>query len=439
MTPRKKKAPKAWSKTVGDDSPLTAIERTDRGGEIWTRRWDRERKKYVEKKYLFQPIRIKGEIDAELENAAIAALIRRQKAIAADVADKSGPLTLARAVQLFLHPTDGSYPSDSAWKGEVKSQLNHVVRILGGAFPVEQIRHQHYRKLWRTLAQEYRDNDQHGPRACEMICGSFRKMVTWLQQEELVEAGTGLPAPRWKAAMKEEWVEISGKPIPEPNRPRYSDEETIKLWKALHRADPRLAMMMEEGAELRLGQVRRAFRSNMFAYDERLEDGSVVHHAIGGVNVIGRGKKRGGKVLFTPKQRAYVTEQMTTGYLSELERAFQAGEISDYRLTPGEFLARGKAQIKNAMAEPSDRALRNWWHDLEELAGVEHVKGRGWYGERRRRIQNIEKDTKASPTAKNRASGHTKTDTREIYVGTMDDTFLVEAMEVKKRTRPDVN
>jgi hypothetical protein len=427
----KKKARDYWTKTVGD---LTAFERTDRGNEIWTRLWFKDQKRY-RRQFLCAPIRVRGKIDTTLENAAVTKLIERERDLAAttdadDTTIAKGPLTLSKARQMILHADTGKWAKESEWKKAVKTHLDIAIPIIGAARTPESLRHADYRRLWRTLIRTHLTDSIYGLRSIEMIVGSFRSMIVWLQMEGHVEAGIGQPAQGWKQSMIQDWTETTDKPPKEPKQPRYSRAEEKRMWAARPKVDPRLGMLIELGAELRIGQVRRGRRSDIFAHGG---------HAIGGVVIHGRGKKRGETFFFTDRQRAYVEAAMRDGYLSDLEDAYQAGTIEDYYLAPGEFLARGKAQLKNANALISKKGLTKWWLSLEQAAVVEHVKGRLWYGERRRRLQDIEKDKDASPTAKNRTSGHSHTQTREIYVGKMDDVFREESKDLRERTRPDAD
>jgi hypothetical protein len=93
-----------------------------------------------------------------------------------------------------------------------------------------------------------------------------------------------------------------------------------------------------------------------------------------------------------------------TGYLRELEAAYQAGEIRNYPLFPAGQLPGGRryneiekrkrdyrtpeypvAKVeRHGRARPIGmRAVNNWWHEAEDLAGVPHIDGRGPYGSRR--------------------------------------------------------
>lgn len=284
-------------------------------------------------------------------------------------------MTLREAIELVLNSEEGKYIGESDWRKNVEHHLGQALRIIGDLEDVTELRNLHYRKLWCHLAAAHvADPSKSGPRAAEMIVGSLRGAMIWLAQWEHIPPNTGLPVPGWKRVMQEEWVRITGKPIPPARKPRYTVAETARLWAALPKADPRLAVAVTIGAERRLGQVIRCRRSDIFEYDG---------HVLGGIRIHGRGKKRGGTNIFTTSEREVMSAAMSTGVLSDLECAYQLKEIPDYILTSGGYLAKGKAQIKNALRPMGKSALRTYWRELETIADVEHIEGRGWYGLRR--------------------------------------------------------
>src|SRR5687768_16232093 len=127
--------------------------------------------------------------------------------------------------------------------------------------------------------------------------------------------------------MRVEWANLTGKASTKPRRARHSPVETEALWAHLYDAqiDPRLSLVVEIGAELRLGQVLRSMRTDVLPYNG---------FRFGAVRVHGRGKKLGELVVLTIPQRHAITRAILHGYLADLERAFQAGEIPDYHLIP---------------------------------------------------------------------------------------------------------
>lgn len=301
--------------------------------------------------------------------------------------ESAPPITLSAAIELAFDPKHGKYITGSEWEKDTRRHLKIVLDFLGDG-PVNELRHGHYKALWRQLAQEYVDNGRYGPRAAEMILTTLATLVRWLADEERIPPNVGLPPEKWLKLMRQDWEARVGAPIPEPKKLRYTVEEQQALWSVLHLADPRMGLLVEIGAERRLGQVARAMRSDIAKHGSR---------HIGAITIHGKGKKRGGYIVFTEQQRAWVRHALFEGHLRDVERAYRAGALRDYFLAPGMFLKADRVQLKNALRPASFRALRTWWMDLEKLAGVEHIEGRCWYGLRRLAAdtsEDIEKDAR---------------------------------------------
>lgn len=447
MSKKKKRRPKksdVWKYRIGD---MTAYERTDRGRAIWTRVGPNAKGEYEQVKPLCGPIRrADGSLDPELETEARVAFEERvnQRAGGAPKVDPKAPLTLRAACRLAVDPKTGKYIGKKGWDKDVKSNLERICQVpftvpgqpriqTLGDLPVDQLRHAHYQALWRWMMEEHVKSGRFGLRAIEMACSALRAAMSWLELEEKIAAGIGMPARKWKAAMQKDWTKITEKPIAAPKRPRYTQEEKAKLFAASAMADPRIRLAFELGAELRLGQViARTRRSEIAKYADPFT-GTV--HDVGVVIVHGAGKKKGADLVLTDDQRAALVEAMTTGYLSELERAYQAREIEDYLLIPGGYMAKGKAQVKHAMQSMGDRAARTYWYRLEEAAGVEHVKGRGWYGMRRRQADDAEDETPDKRILK-KMGGWTNDQTREKYQDEGRIDLAAKTADVRSRIRP---
>lgn len=435
---RKGPKPGEWRYTVGEvPHQLTAYERKDRDLAIYTRVWDGSR--YTRKRRLRDSIRTDdGRIDPDLEIEVQEAALERQRALAAGLDPDEGdvgPMTLERGFRKLLHRKDGKYASDTRWRRDMKRNRDVILGVLDGDLLWSQIRHAHYRKLWRALAEENRRSGRYGARAAEVIVGALQTAALWLQQEDLIEPGDGQPAHGWRRALKDEWAEITNNPVGKPARPRYTVDEQRRIWAALAHpeVDPRVALAVEIGAELRLGQVLRCRRTDVF---------SAGGFRIGGVHVHGRGKKPGESVTFTMGQRHAVTRAMTSGYLADLERAYQAGEVEDYYLVPGGYLhtvtdRKGRpvrrAQLRYADRPLSRTGIRKQWRDLERIAGVEHVEGRGWYGLRRLH-SDLAEDVEDDQRVLNRLGGWTDTKTRQLY----QQEGRSEIEEAAKRTRAKI-
>lgn len=439
MSRKKKKSGKksdVWKYKV--TARFTAYERTDRGRQIWTRVGPNEHQDYENIRPLYGPIRdANGRIDPALETIVRGLAEERCRQMGAAVQPKNpdGPLTLQRAVTLVMDPKYGNYVGDTEWRRDVQRHFNKCIRILGD-IPVDQIRQSHYRTLWRTLAEEHVAEGKHGVRAAEMACTSLRALMAWLGNEEKIDAGVGLPAKGWKAKMQEEWVKITGKPLGEPNRPRYTKEETERLWDALPKADPRIRLATQIGAEARLGQVIERTRRTDIRPHNGQEIGMVIIH--------GAGKKKGTEVVLKDEQRAVIVEALTTGYLRDVEQAFKAGKLEDYLLIPGGSLLGARkripdpnptAQIANAMKAMGKRALRSYWRELEAMADVEHIDGRGWYGLRRRFADDAEDESKDGRVLR-KIGGWTSEETRRRYQDASRTDIADEAANIREKIRP---
>lgn len=441
--PRRKQrgpAPGEWSYQVGEiPHQLTAFERTDKGLAVYTRVWDG--KKYSRKRSLCPSIRdAKGNVVPEREIEAQKMAVRRHAELVAGAdhqEDRPGvPLTLAAGFRKLLHPKEGKYPTDTGHRRDVVRASHLIKTVLGADRRMDTIKHRDYRALWRHIAHAHKRDGSYGPRVAELYCGALQTAARWLQREGHLESGDAVPAPGWKVEMREDWEKIAGGPIPEPEKPRYTDGESLKLWRAAPQADPRVHLAMEVGAELRLGQVGRVRRTDVFATRT---------HRIGGLQVHGRGKKRGETIILTMAQRHALTAALLWGYLAEAERAYQAGEIQDYHLFPGGRLHvaedhRGRralrVRVEGAARPISRRALARQWEKLEELAGVEHQAGRLWYGMRRLQADQVEALQHVPARVKNRMGGWTKTSTREGYLERANLKDAEEAAKARKMVRP---
>lgn len=345
--------------------------------------------------------------------------------------EADGPLTLSAAIRLAFGPS-GKYVVDGEWEREVRRRLAQLVVFLEDPVIVE-LSHGHYRAVWRWLATQHRDQGTSGPRAAEMYITDLAGIVNWLSAEERIPPHVGQPAPGWKNRMRQEWTSITGKPIAPPRKLRYTKPEQELLWTALPRAYPPLELAFQVGAERRLGQVVRAMRSHITPLTTE-EYGA---QELGVLTIHGRGKKRGGVIVLTDEDREVIREAMQRGYLKDLEAAYQAGILKDYHLCPGGSFARNRAQVKNAFRCISNRTVRKYWLELEELAGVEHVEGRGWYGQRRAASDHAE-DIESDERVNNQIGGWTSSEMRRGYQDSGRIDIPVRASLVRRQIRPRV-
>jgi hypothetical protein len=441
MPPRRPKGPEPgkWQYQVGEvPHLLTAYERPDKANAIYTRVWDGRR--YRSKKALCGPIRDeRGRVDPEREIVAQQLAMRRQSELAANVEPdeaRGGPLTLAGGFRKVLDRSTGKFPSDTGHRREVVRASVLIGKVIGRDRRMDGIKHRDYRALWRHIAHEHKRTGKMGLRTAEIYCGVLQNAARWLQHEGYLEPGEGVPAPGWKQAMRSEWETITESPAPKPEKLRYTDAESVKLWRALPSADPRIALAMELGAELRIGQVARVRRSDVLPSPG---------WRFGMLHVHGRGKKFGETIVLTASQRHALTQALLWGYLAEPEAARRAGEITDYYLFGGGRLHRTtdhrgrkvRRLRKDGAAKPiTRRAFARQWERLEGAAGVDHQRGRLWYGMRRLQADKADALMDVDARVKNRMGGWSRTSTREGYLEGAKIEDAVEAAAARKRIRP---
>jgi hypothetical protein len=184
----------------------------------------------------------------------------------------------------------------------------------------------------------------------------------------------------------------------EQSKPRHTVEEQIKLYAALDESgvDRRLALLLRiGGGEQRMGQVRTTMRSRV-----DLSEGAGIGYGV--VRPRGRKRKKASPIFLNAEERAFLDVAMTDGYLRELEAAYQARRISDYPLFcsgklrhPRRYVKEIKKQVTDYTVPgvipldrrkhtPIDKGTLSWeFHELERVAGVDVIEGRGWYGLRR--------------------------------------------------------
>lgn len=154
-------------------------------------------------------------------------------------------------------------------------------------------------------------------------------------------------------------------------------------------------MLKVGGAALRLGQVRETMRSRV-----DLSPGAGIGYGV--IRPRGRKRKRTSPIYMTAEERAWLDLELKEGYLRDLELAFQQRRIRDYPLFVSGKLRHERVydrELKKQRTDysrpgyvPADRGdftpidkgtLSHEFHELERIAGVDVVAGRGWYGLRR--------------------------------------------------------
>jgi integrase len=350
------------------------------------------------------------------------------------------PLTLEQGFELALDLTDGKYPMKTPRWQEVNRARTKLERILGKRRPWVEVRPGDARRVWRTLAQEYAAA-QHkeglcGPRQAEVTVDALYSVAGWLRDEDRLPSDAVPAMGRWRAKLKAEWQEITDEEV-RPIRPRHSEHELCLLFKHVHHADvdPRFALAFDLGGEQRLGQVLRARRRDLelpLRVADRTGDDLVGH--VGQIRIRGVGKKTTQVIVLSSEQRDAV-EAAFAGYLADYEAHWRAGDVDDYLLFPSGRFKHGKAKVQADPTHLTRDAALGMFHDLERIAGVTAMKGRGWYGVRRR-ATDLAEDQETDERVLNSITGHRNSDTRRlVYQESERPEVLARAAITRSRVR----
>lgn len=379
--PRKKKPAPLWSDVVGvDPFKVTVEERADRGGRVYLR-W-RLNGNWARASTRLRIRNADGEIDDAKKTEAYQAAVDQYALLTGErqavVDARKRPLTLG---ETWAHLTDrqhGRYPDDSPYRRELKASLAFACLKLGAGFPWVQFDGSRLRMITRARAEAVLKKKGTAFRVAELCGGSLLTIMRTLQGEGFIPDSVAIPSgATWHTELRRYVEARRGTPIPEPERPRYTIDELRKLLATAAQVDPRWNLLLALGAEQRLGQVRRGRRSSL-----------VLHEETGRFETPGRGQKKGAIVELTAGQRAVVDAALTTGYLRELEAAYQASG-TDYCLFPQGRLVdettdpRATVERHGAVAPVHARTVVLWFRATEKLAEIPHVDGRGAYGVRR--------------------------------------------------------
>lgn len=318
----------------------------------------------------------RGGLDRELVERAERAAVEQHTAL---LQGRSAPRTAKAPAQALTidagwkrasDPELGKWNKDTAHRKDIERAIKRAVATWGPALTWDEVDRGQLRKLWRTELARQRAQNRPGVRSAGLTLALVLAVGAWLRDEQLVAPTAAL---RWKQ-MDDEFNSDAGEYT--PHRPRYTLEEYQKLFETSWLADERYGLLYSLGAEYRLGQVSRSRRSDVDLELKQLRSP-------------GRSKKKGAVIKLTPYQFEDLVRVLTTGYLAELEAAFQSGEIADYQLIPGHHLHHRDdgtlvARVQHATRTFVDRTVIRSWHRVaEEIAEIPHIKGRGPYAARR--------------------------------------------------------
>lgn len=157
--------------------------------------------------------------------------------------------------------------------------------------------------------------------------------------------------------------------------------------------------------------------------------------SVGIVDVRGHGNKESPGIALNGVTR-HALERAFTGYLSEFEVLYRAGVIKDYDTFPAGRLVMGiaKPNGKHSHMPITRDAALGWFHDLEVIAGVQVVKGRGWNGLRRILMDAAPKYTGNEATL-NTLSGTSTAMRNEVYQDRESLESKVDAANTYERIR----
>lgn len=342
---------------------------------------------------------------------------------------KPARLRLSAGVERAMTIRTGMFAVENGHTRDTRAALARALTVLDPQLTFDELTSQHFCELWRELAYRYQQeredievarrealdagSEHGGPTravggrvATERAVIALVRVARWLNDGGHVTSGAIRPPLNWKKALVTDWMQITGEsPRDDEEQPRYTLEELGRLHLSLPKSDPRLQLAVELAGEARLGPVvGRSRRSDM-----NLRDGAGAL-GLGQLRVRGAGTKPGVVIDFDTAQRAHVDAVLGSGHLSELEALYRSGTVSDYWLFPGGRLVKGKART-DVRVPMNDRTVNDLWRELEDLAGVAHVAGRGPYG-MRRVATDLAEDIEPDERALRALFGHTAPDTR---------------------------
>jgi integrase len=251
-----------------------------------------------------------------------------------------------------------------------------------------------------------------GVRQTEVTVDALYSVAAWLRKEGHLPSTALLPWKEWREDLSNEWEQITGSKANDDDQPRHSGEEVAAFFDALDHpeTDPRFAALFALGGEQRLGQVLRCWRSHLRLVPDWTPD----HGELRGLlDPPAAGKKKTSLIGLTLPFFEVITRAFN-GYLAHLEAAFQKGEISDYPLFPAGRLKKGKAKVGPKLKSMTRTTALEMFHDVERFAGIEPVKGRGWYGVRRT-ATDLAEDVEQDERVLNSLTGHRDSETRRNF------------------------
>lgn len=327
----------------------------------------------------------RGEPDKELVAFAIGEgmkhsllLAGQMPQLATSPAPAIAPVTIAQAWDILTDAETGKYRTDTAHRREIKAALEYAELVWGKARPWATIGEDEWLRLMRRRLEGLVKRGHNGIRRTEITVSRLDTVARVLRAKKRIPIDAARPPENWRRIVHDDWRELTGSHKDYvPARPRHTHEEMLKILEAAlsPETDPRFRLLFILGAEYRLGQAVRSWRSDL-----DVDAGTFTIH--------GAGKKKGETIDLTAQQLR-IAQEALAGILSPLETRRAAGELQDYPLFPAGHVRTAKAGgwELGHLDEPLRSASREWVHKqfraAEDRAQVKHVDFRGAYGVRR--------------------------------------------------------
>ncbi len=217
------------------------------------------------------------------------------------------------------------------------------------------------------------------PRSLEIAVAALTKITQWLVQGRRVSGEYVLVPKDWHAQLGRLWEERF-KEEHTPRRPRHDSADVASLLRSTaDHADARFKLLFDLGAELRLGQLLACNRTDL-TIERRGARCRITLH------IPRRGSKPGTDIELDDAQVERMQAILASGYLFKLEREYLTAARANYPLFPGGKLRKGVVPPRTRLSRWNRRSALDAFHELEKLAGITPVRGRGWYGVRRTMI-----------------------------------------------------
>jgi hypothetical protein len=411
--------------TIGSKpNTVTVFERADKGNSLWMRWWNSQEGRYDKRSLKFSVRDARGRLDPSLMQKAHDVALDQYRVlvgVVVPVAEKEAPLlTVAAGLDLATTIGSGMWAVETDRTRQFRSYVKRVLAMLPLGITWTELVSSHYEQMWRKSAAAAAAAGTNGGReTAKNLVHLMNQCAIWLASNRHIPARCA-PPKGWQDRLEEEWDKVT-KVRYEVARPRHTPAEMGRILGALPKADPRIALAVELAAEARLGQSLRSMRSQL--------DLTVGDH--GALRVHGDGGKLGVYIYLTDDMRGAVVKALS-GYLSDLEVAFQAGG-TDYPLFTAGRLVAGKAKAGTTKCL-GDGAANDLFHDLERLAGVTVVPGRAWYG-LRRIASDLAQDVTSDGRALRAITGHNSDKTRDLYQQKERPEVLRKAAETRDALR----